>query len=201
MVWQLENTTIMNKGHQEEMLTLKVSYYSSYKEFKLMGNLKFWPFFICFILLIASGLFTGDSSTTVFLLFFSIFIGFFCVFVTRFYANSILSVSKDGLKLIQGDKTVSFSWSNISNIAFLTPRHGHSYLEIILTIYTKNNSVEYIFIDSLFFITAKSRVKKIQPAIEKYIENYKAIIQLSDFEPILLKKELGTPNIGEEIKW
>lgn len=58
----------MNRQKQEE-ISLKVSYYCSYKEFAIKGGLAYWPFFVVLILMILTGLVAGSLSVTMFFLF------------------------------------------------------------------------------------------------------------------------------------
>jgi phosphoglycerol transferase MdoB-like AlkP superfamily enzyme len=174
--------------------SFKVSYYSSKKVWQFESNYPIWPFLGSFILLILQYLFTQGNDLTAFLLFLTFFLFLLCVFVTRFYANSILRLSENELTLTKRRKSIDYKWVNISNVAFLIPLNGAAYAGIVLVIYS-NNSVEYIIIDSLFFITAKSRAKKIGLEIEKHLKGFKFSVQKSDFDPRMLDKEIGPPNI------
>jgi len=185
---------IMNTQNQEVMISLKVSYYSSYKEWKLKANFTYWPHFIVCFLPILSYVFTGGSSLTVFLLFLGAFLFLFFLFTTRFYTNSILIISDNGLAIKRKDKIIDYNWSEILKVEFITPRQVPSYLQIILTIHTNTNDIEYVFIDSLYFKTARSRATELKFSFEKYLKGCKFIILESDFEPLLLDKKCGPPN-------
>ena len=103
----------MSTFKKDTKVSIKVSYYSSYKDWKQKANLTYWPFLISFLLLILSALFLGGSTTTIFLLFFNGFGMFICVFTTTFYANAILEISDRGLK-INDTYTKNYTWTNIS---------------------------------------------------------------------------------------
>jgi hypothetical protein len=183
-------------GHNEEVeLSIKVSYYYSYSEFALKGGRAYWPFFLAFFLLILSGWIDFNSSVTIFLLFFCVFVGFFCAFETRFYANSYLMICEDGLEIKGKNRTLNYSWSDISKVEYLIPLHGLSYLEIIMVVYTNDNNIEYIFIENLYFNSAKSRVKVIKLAVNTYFKSDEFAIKKSDFRTNLLNKKLGPPNV------
>jgi hypothetical protein len=184
----------MDIQNQKVTASLKVSYYTSYINFILNGGLTYWPFFVAAILTTLSALITRNFGMTVFLLFFSAFLLFFCAFVTRFYANSVLSVCDSGLAVKRKDKTISYNWSDITKVEYLVPFHQLSHVEIILTLYTAD-TVEYIFIESLRFKTATSRLKAIQAIMETNLENHHFVIQESNFRPGLLNKRHGPPQI------
>jgi hypothetical protein len=174
--------------------SFKVLYYSSKKVWQFESNYTIWPFLGSFILLILQGLFTGGNDLTAFLLFLTFFLFLLCVLVTRFYSNSILRLAENGLTLTKRGKLIDHKWVNISNVAFLIPLNGAAYSGIVLVVYS-NDGVEYIIIDNLFFVSAKSRAKKIGFEIEKHLKGFKFSIQKSDFDPRMLDKEIGPPNI------
>jgi len=179
----------MNVYNYEMSTSLKVSYYSTYKEWKLKANFAAWPFYLGVFLLILSILLSGDSSISEFLMFFNVFNLFFCVFATRFYTNSILEVSDKGLTVKTKNRVIDFEWSDISNLEFLIPKHKLSYLEIILAIHINDDNIEYVFIESLYFNVATKRAEILRLAIKEYLENKDLSLKKSDFEPFLLMKK------------
>lgn len=172
--------------------SFKVSYYPSKKVWQLESLYSIWPFFASFIVLILQGLFTGGNDLTAFLLFLTFFLCLCCILVTRFYANASLKISENELNLTKAGKSFRCKWTDISDVAFLIPLNGRAYSGIVLAIYS-NNSVEYIVIDSLYFVNAKSRASEIGTEMGKYLKGFKFSIQKSDFTPNMLDKKIGPP--------
>ena len=184
--------------NHEEVLSLKVSYYSSYKEFN-RSMLAFWPFLLSFTLLILSVLIAGDSIITRILGFLSLVVLFFCAVVTRFYANSFLIIDENGLT-IKNKETKHFLWDEISKAEYLIPSHGLSYLEIILAIYTSDNNIEYLFINSVSFKTATTTAKEIANLISEHIDDHKFHLHKRNFMQEILLKKFGLPDIYANAK-
>jgi hypothetical protein len=120
----------------------------------------------------------------------------FCLFVTRFYANSILAITENGLIVTKKGRTIHFNWSDISNIAFIIPSHGASYLETVIAIFNENNEVDYIIIESLYFKMANTKAGEIGLLVEKLLKGYSFKIQRSNFyAPVFSRRKDLIPTI------
>lgn len=183
----------MGSSNQEITNGFKVSYYFSYKVWANQLGLQYWPGYVCLFIVLLQGILSGGTDLTLYLLCFNVLVFLFCVTVTRFYANSLLKITENGITVTKKNIIANFNWSDIT---FIIPSHGASHLEIILVIYTNNAEINYVFIESLYFKTAKSTAGEIAAMVEKYLKGYEFKIQRSDFyAPIMLKRKDLLPNI------
>ena len=168
----------INTDKQEAIKIFNISYYFSYKEWVYQKGLQYWPGYICLLITLLQGILSGGTDATFYLLCFSLFVLLFCVVVTRFHSNAVLEITRSGIIVTKNRKIAVFHWADISDIAVLVPSHGASYLEMILVINTTNDEINYIFIESLYFNTAKNRAGQIGAKIEEYIKDYTFKIEL-----------------------
>ena len=151
-----------------EMNTAKISYYSSYRDFSKKSIAGFWPFLASFGLFGTLGpIFNVDYLTTA-LLVLGLLSLLICSFVTKFYANALLIITEKGITIRKKKIELNFDWKEISKITYFIPQPGPAYLQIIMVLNKKDNDDEYLFLDSLYFRSAISRMKRIQNMINKH---------------------------------
>jgi hypothetical protein len=177
----------------------QISYYPSYKDWANQLWLQGWPGYLCLIISALIGILAEKPDFAIYTAFLSFFILLFCVFGTVFYANSVLEITENGL-IVTKNKTVTyFNWINVSNIVFVTPSGRASYRETVMVIYhqiNKEEKIDYIFIESLYFKWANIRAAEIGYIIEKYRNDYTFKIYKSNFfTRVFLKRRNLIPTI------
>ncbi len=176
--------------------TNPVTYHFSPKAWANQIGLQYWPGYVFFIIAISLGLFTRYSDPAFYILLFSVLVLFFCYFVTRFYANAVLTIDESGLTVTQKENVKQFNWADISKIVFMVPSHGAAYLEIVIAVFDQHHEVDYIVVESLNFKWANARAGEVGYLVEKYFKGYVFKIHRSTFyAPLMMKRRDILPTI------
>ena len=159
--------TCKHKTITTPMTSIGVSFYEKYKDWENGSLYKVWPFFVGIILTAISFIQTGPSVLTFISGITTLFIMAVCVWITNWYCNSNIQISQNGLSIVTRGSTKVFSWSQIEGITFERFADRPAFFTLLMAIKTINHT-EYILIESLYFESAKSRLKKISQALDKF---------------------------------